>query len=132
MLKTAIKPTSGYRALSFVDDIGSSSRKYFACFHFAEIELTEGEIREFVIDVNEGDYISEPITLEYLKPKSVCPNRTFQGQFNFTINATAKSTLPPILNAFEIYEVISLVFLPTYPEDGTFFNSLSLIIIIFL
>ncbi len=62
VLKTAIKPTSGYRALSFVDDIGSSSRKYFACFHFAEIELTEGEIREFVIDVNEGDYISEPIT----------------------------------------------------------------------
>jgi hypothetical protein len=74
-----------------------------------------------------NEYFSEPITLEYLKPLSVCPKRKFEGSYSFTINAT----LPPILNAFEIYEVIPLAFLPTYPEDGTFFNSLSLIIINF-
>ena len=78
-----------------------------------------------------NEYFSEPVTLEYLKPLSVCSKRKFEGSYSFTINATTKSTLPPILNAFETYEVIPLAFLPTYPEDGTFFNSLSLIIINF-
>ena len=106
--------------------------KCYVCFHFAEVEkVKEGEIREFVIDVNEGDYISEPITLEYLKSKSVCPNRTFQGQFSFTINATAKSTLPPILNAFDAYEVLSFPLLPTHPADGAL-SFLSIIIIIII
>ncbi|GMY34440.1 putative leucine-rich repeat receptor-like protein kinase, partial [Fagus crenata] len=116
VLSTAIKPASGYTLRydlsNYVQNI------YYVCFHFAEIEeVKEGEIREFFIDVNEGNYISEPITLEYLKPFSRCPNKTFEGHFNFTINATAKSNLPPLLNALEIYRVLSLPYLPTDPGD---------------
>jgi hypothetical protein len=124
VLSTAIKPASGY-TLRY--DLGNydqdSSYEYYVCFHFAEIEeLKEGEIREFFIDVNEGNYISENITLEYLKPFSRCPNQTFEGHFSFTINATAKSNLPPLLNALEIYHVFSLPDLPTDPGDGAFFS----------
>ncbi|GMY34406.1 putative leucine-rich repeat receptor-like serine/threonine-protein kinase [Fagus crenata] len=123
VLSTAIKPASGYTLHYNLPDYNDdSSNEYYVCFHFAEIEeLKEGEIREFLIDVNVGNYTSEPITLEYLKPFSRCPNKTFEGYFNFTISATAKSNLPPLLNALEIYKVISLPDLPTDPGDGSHF-----------
>ncbi|KAL4625900.1 hypothetical protein ACB092_05G058700 [Castanea dentata] len=94
--------------------------KYYVCFHFAEIaKPTQGKKREFIIDVEGGNYTSEPITLEYLKPLSICPQngQPFEGGFRFSINATTESGLPPILNAFEVYEVISLRYKPTDPRD---------------
>ncbi|KAL0010247.1 hypothetical protein SO802_005355 [Lithocarpus litseifolius] len=107
VLKTAVQPSSGYRSLSFYDPTNYTGESY-ACFHFAEIaKLTQGRKREFIIDVNEGSYISEPITLDYLKPLSICLDQIFKGQVHFVINATAGSDLPPILNAFELYTVIS-------------------------
>ncbi|XP_075663639.1 senescence-induced receptor-like serine/threonine-protein kinase [Castanea sativa] len=106
VLRTAVQPSSGYRSLSYSNP--NRTGKNYVCFHFAEIEkLTQGKKREFIIDVNGGSYTSEPITLDYLKPLSICLNRIFQGgQFNFVINATTGSDLPPILNAFELYNVI--------------------------
>ena len=129
MLRTAIQPASGYNVLSYQmkDRDNGDYFKCYVCFHFAEVEkVKEGEIREFVIDVNEENYISKPITLEYLKPFSRCPNKTLEGHFNFTINATAKSNLPPLLNALEMYYVLSLPNLPTDPGDGAFFSLFNL------
>ncbi|KAL4625904.1 hypothetical protein ACB092_05G058800 [Castanea dentata] len=120
VLRTAIQPFSAtFEAIVF-DGNNTYSSKFYVCFHFAEIkQLKEREIREFVIAVNEGDYMSENITLEYLKPLSICPNQTFEGRFRFSIKATQKSNLPPILNAFEIYEVLSIGDIPTDPGDVT-------------
>ncbi|KAL4625493.1 hypothetical protein ACB092_05G030400 [Castanea dentata] len=108
VLRTAVQPSSGYHSLRFYffntpNNIGG----IYVCFHFAEIaKLTQGKKREFIIDVNGGSYISEPITLDYIKPLSVCLNQIFKGEFHFVINATTGSDLPPILNAFELYTVI--------------------------
>ena len=100
-----------------------SDGKYYVCFQFAEIaKPTQGKKREFIIDVEGGNYTSEPITLEYLKPLSICPQNgpPFDGRFSFSINATTESGLPPIVNAIEYYNVISLPFEPTDPRDGRF------------
>ncbi|XP_050285809.1 cysteine-rich receptor-like protein kinase 28 [Quercus robur] len=106
VLRTAVQPSSGYRSLSFNGTPNYIGEAY-VCFHFAEIaKLTQGKKREFIIDVNGGSYISEPITLDYLKPLSICLNQTFDGQFSFVISATESSYHPPILNAFELYRVI--------------------------
>nr|POE91406.1 putative lrr receptor-like serine/threonine-protein kinase [Quercus suber] len=106
VLRTAVQPSSGFHSLSFSDTPDYTGETY-VCFHFAEIEkLTQGKKREFIINVNGGSYISEPITLDYLKPLSICLNQTFKSQFSFVINATTGSDRPPILNAFELYEVI--------------------------
>lgn len=123
VLRTAVQPSSGYHALSFYDlNLTGDSLKSYVCFHFAEIaKLTQGKKREFIIHVNGGNYTSEPITLDHLKPLSICLNQTFEGHFNFSINATAESDLPPILNAFEQYTVYSLQFKPTDSGDGMFF-----------
>ncbi|KAL0010250.1 hypothetical protein SO802_005358 [Lithocarpus litseifolius] len=119
VLRTAVQPSSGYHSLSF-SNLKRTGNSY-VCFHFAEIaKLMQGKKREFIINVNGGSYISEPITdLHYLKPLSICLNQIFEGQFNFVINATAGSDLPPILNAFEVYNVISQfdLFNPTDSRD---------------
>ncbi|KAK4581608.1 hypothetical protein RGQ29_024989 [Quercus rubra] len=120
VLRTAIQPSSATFEAIVYDRNSTYSSKFYVCFHFAEIkQLKEGEIREFVIAVNEGDYMSENIILEYLKPLSICPNQTFEGHFRFSIKATQKSNLPPILNAFEIYEVLLIGDIPTDPRDVT-------------
>nr|POE73730.1 putative lrr receptor-like serine/threonine-protein kinase [Quercus suber] len=117
VLRTAVQPPSGYHALRFEDGPSVDALRRYVCFHFAEIaKLTQGMKREFIIDVNGGKYISEPIILDHLKPLSICLNQTFsEGDFSFSINATTGSDLPPILNAFEIYGVIS----PFYQFNAT-------------
>jgi hypothetical protein len=40
------------------------------------------------------------------------------AQYNVSINATANSTLPPFINAVEIYSIVSAG-VGTYSEDGT-------------
>ena len=124
VLKTAVQPPKGYHALHFDDNTSADVTKRYVCFHFAEIEkLTQGEKREFIIDVNGGNYISEPIMLDHLKPLSICLNQIFEGHFSFSINATTRSDRPPILNAFELYYVISSFYLlnATDSRDGMFF-----------
>ena len=124
VLRTAIQPPSGYHALHFEDDNSDDVSERYVCFHFAEIaKLTQGMKREFIIDVNGGNYISEPIILDHLKPLSICLNQTFKGHFSFSINATTASDLPPILNAFELYYVTSPLYLlnATDSRDGMFF-----------
>ncbi|KAM3747026.1 hypothetical protein ACB098_05G007400 [Castanea mollissima] len=119
VLRTAIQPSSGYRSLSFSGRFDYNG-EYYVCFHFAEIaKLAQGQKREFIINVNKGSYISKPITLDYLKPLSICLNQTFEWPFSFVINATTGSDLPPILNAFEVYGVIPLYQLhkPTNSRD---------------
>ncbi|KAK7826644.1 putative lrr receptor-like serine/threonine-protein kinase [Quercus suber] len=102
VLRTAVQPPSGHNALTYVSSYGTNNPcngdKYYVCFHFAEIaKPTQGKKREFIIDVEGGNYTSEPITLEYLKPLSICPQngQPFEGHFSFSINATMESGLPP-------------------------------------
>ncbi|KAL4625936.1 hypothetical protein ACB092_05G059900 [Castanea dentata] len=123
VLRTAVQPSSGYHSLSYSDPPGYNSGNWCVCFHFAEIvKLTQGKKRVFIISVNGGTYTytSEPITLDHLKPLSICLNRIFKAHFSFVINATTGSDLPPILNAFEYYYVFPLSSLlkPNNSRDG--------------
>ena len=94
----------------------------------AEIaKLAQEKKREFIIAVNGRNYTSEPITLDRSEPQSMCLNQIFEGHFSFSINATTGSDLPPILNAFEIYDIISLLYKPTDAGDGMLFNLLCII-----
>ena len=122
VLRTAVQASGAYNNTLNYSFSGISNSRLYVCFHFAEIaELTQGKKREFIISVNRGDYTSKPITLEYLTPLSICPNRTFELPLHFSIDATMESDLPPILNVYEMYNVTPLPFNPTDYGDGTFF-----------
>nr|XP_023910663.1 G-type lectin S-receptor-like serine/threonine-protein kinase CES101 [Quercus suber] len=109
VLRTAIQPSNGDNSLIYDSPPSYNTGNLCFCFHFAEIsKLTQGKKREFIISVYGGTdtYTSEPITLDHLKPLSICVNRRIEGPFRFVINATTRSDLPPILNAFELHSVI--------------------------
>ncbi|KAH0943510.1 hypothetical protein HID58_003147, partial [Brassica napus] len=76
--------------------------RFYVCLHFSEIqELNPNDTRELKVMYN-GRLIIEPF-----KPiNELGPNAN--GQCTFSLQKTASSTLPPLLNAMEVYMVNSL------------------------
>ena len=130
VLRTAVQPRNGLNSLSYSYTIGyreNPTPEFLVFFHFAEIEqIAPGERREFNITLNDLEH--GPFTLEYLKPLTIRSNlsRAQEGLVRFSINATLRSDLPPILNAFEIFELRSLPDSPTNLADGMFSISILL------
>ncbi|GKV27221.1 hypothetical protein SLEP1_g36415 [Rubroshorea leprosula] len=119
ILKTAIQPSNRWDSLSYWFKMPTDyfERDLYVYFHFAEIvNTTEDQRREISITLN-GVKLA-PITLEYLKPLSIGPqNFPIKGFVNFSIDATAESSLPPLLNAFEIYMDVKFPTSPTHLVD---------------
>ncbi|KAJ6952640.1 hypothetical protein D5086_033697 [Populus alba] len=109
VLRTAVQPRNGLNSLSYIYTLGyteNATPEFLVFFHFAEIEqIAPGKLREFTITLNGLKY--GPFTLEYLKPLTIGPY-TLQDQVRFSIESTSRSDLPPILNAFEIFELGAL------------------------
>ncbi|KHN11331.1 Putative leucine-rich repeat receptor-like protein kinase [Glycine soja] len=82
--------------------------RYYVYFHFAEIQQLAPGLRRIInITLNDENILSEPITLEYMKPVTISNKNATQGFVRFSIRATAESDAPPILNAFEVYQLIT-------------------------
>ncbi|KAK0595963.1 hypothetical protein LWI29_011494 [Acer saccharum] len=92
-------------------------------FHFAEIEkLKDGRKRKLRIDLNStnsGLKVTQPITLEYLKPMILnSTDLPISGtELQVSIYATGGPDLPPILNAVEIFMFVGLPGSPTNLND---------------
>ncbi|XVF74479.1 hypothetical protein PTKIN_Ptkin13bG0113600 [Pterospermum kingtungense] len=116
VLRTAVQPSNGSKSLTASFPY-SPDYEYNVYFHFAEVEdLAQGQLRELSITCN--GVKQGPVTLEYLKPLSVSfQNLRIDGNIDFTIDATNKSGLPPILNALEFYQLLQLELSPTDPSD---------------
>ncbi|KAJ6859251.1 hypothetical protein NC652_041516 [Populus alba x Populus x berolinensis] len=121
VLRTAVQPRNGLKSLSYsypIRNPKNSTPEFLVFFHFAEIEqIAPGERREFTITLN-GLYYGT-FTLQYLKPLTIQPYtlQAQEGQVRFSIDATLRSDLPPILNAFEIFELGPLPDSPTNQTD---------------
>ncbi|KAH8481188.1 hypothetical protein H0E87_031228 [Populus deltoides] len=130
VLRTAVQPRNGLNSLSYTyapQYTESFTPKFLVYFHFVEIEqIAPGELREFNITLNGLNY--GPFTLEYLKLLTIGPNKLQvpEDQVMFSIDATWRSDLPPILNAFEIFELRPLRYSPTNQTDGMFSISILL------
>jgi len=124
VLRTAVQPRNGLNSLSYNYTRYTENSEFHVFFHFAEIEqIAPGEIREFTITLNGLNY--GLFTLEYLKPLTIGPYK-LQDQVRFSIDATLRSDLPPILNAFEIFKLWPLPDSPTNQTDGMFSISILL------
>ncbi|XP_072959414.1 putative leucine-rich repeat receptor-like protein kinase At2g19210 [Typha angustifolia] len=110
VLQTAVVPTNSSSPLEFSWDSEDVNTEYYAFLHFCEIrELTASEKREFNIyrngDLRLGSY--SPLYFSHDYVYTVDP---FWGstEYNYSLNATANSTLPPLINAAEIYSLMLL------------------------
>ena len=112
--------------------------RFYVCLHFSEIqELNPNDTRELKVMYN-GRLIIEPF-----KPISFYTRSFFRdelgpnanGQCTFSLQKTASSTLPPLLNAMEVYMVNSLSQNETDTKEGyinnyNFLNKLFLCLIV--
>ncbi|XP_024006200.1 probable LRR receptor-like serine/threonine-protein kinase At1g51860 isoform X2 [Eutrema salsugineum] len=117
VMKTAAIPANASKPWYLwwtLDDVSAQSYVYM---HFAEIQnLKANDIREFNITYNGGlswyDYFRPP-KLSISTIFHSIPVNSPDGKYNFTFTMTGNSTLPPLINALEIYTVVDITQLGT-------------------
>ncbi|KAK0596635.1 hypothetical protein LWI29_017586 [Acer saccharum] len=118
-MQTAATPKKDSQPLNFFLNPAVSSTQYYIYMHFAEVEeLQANQFREFKISLN-GQHWYGPFSPRYLSTTTVfTPVGLNAGlKNNFSIYKTENSTLPPILNAVEIYTLKEFLQLQTEEQD---------------
>ncbi|XBH76885.1 hypothetical protein VPH35_103458 [Triticum aestivum] len=95
---------------------------YIAVLHIAELGILRGNaVRQFYVNVNGKRWYPDALTPKYLSSGAIygaiVPDQ--QGTITISIEATAGSTLPPIVNAFESFSVMPTTKVDTESEEGT-------------
>lgn len=104
ILRTAATPANGGDSIHLRPGYYAST--YMVCLHFAEVEEPKpGQVREFDVFIN-GVQL-DPTQPEYLVSKVLQQeNQTNADEtLEIWINRTNSASLPPILNAIEIYTI---------------------------
>ncbi|KAH0659115.1 hypothetical protein KY289_027863 [Solanum tuberosum] len=109
VMSTALIPdpetNSSPDTLTFYWYSTNATDKYYLYFHFAEVvKLSETEKREFNIYVNDHLYYG-PMSPAYLSSTTIYTVNPGSGieKYDVLINKTESSTLPPLINAIEIF-----------------------------
>ncbi|XP_072967964.1 probable LRR receptor-like serine/threonine-protein kinase At1g05700 [Typha angustifolia] len=119
VMNTAFAPIDNYLFFSWYSASGDDRPVYYIYMHFAELEtLQKPTIRSFDVYVNDQLKISN-FKPDYLLAShvSLTSNLDTATEYNFNITQAAASTLPPILNAAEIYISMHLINVATYRRD---------------
>ncbi|VVB16612.1 unnamed protein product [Arabis nemorensis] len=115
-LRNAATPTNTSAPLTIEWSSENPDDQYYLYEHFSEIQdLQANETREFNIFLN-GEVFADPIIpkkLETITSFSVSPRTCDKGECSLQLVRTNKSTLPPLLNAIEVYTVIQ------FPQSET-------------
>ncbi|XP_074343552.1 putative leucine-rich repeat receptor-like protein kinase At2g19210 [Apium graveolens] len=108
VLKTASGPDNVSEPFLFSWITTNASDEFYMYLHFAEVEKLEAnQSREFNIYINGVKWNRELVVPTYLALTTLYAERSETGntQYIVALNRTDDSTLPPILNAYEIYSV---------------------------
>ncbi|CAH8357644.1 unnamed protein product [Eruca vesicaria subsp. sativa] len=121
VIKTAGVPANASEPWSIWWTLDNTTELSYVYMHFAEIQtLKANEVREFNITYKGGKTWYPRLRPERLAITSFSnPNAMSSpdGTFNFTFTMTENSTLPPLLNALEIYTVVDLLQLESDKDE---------------
>jgi len=120
VMSTAVTSLNASAPLQFHWDADNENDQYYSYLLFNEVEkLAENETRAFIITVNR-DLLYGPLIPKYQKVTTVYCRKpsTRAKRYQISLSKTENSTLPPILNAFEIYKVKEFSRSETQQEDG--------------
>ncbi|KAJ4768417.1 Leucine-rich repeat protein kinase family protein [Rhynchospora pubera] len=123
VLQTAATPINS-TALEIMIQEDDSSTKVFIVFYFAElVKLNANQIREFNMYFN-GKQVYGPYSPSYLSSDAIYTTDFITGihNYSFLLNATENSTLPPLLNAIEVYSGMFLTEPLTERNEGNLAN----------
>ncbi|TVU20520.1 hypothetical protein EJB05_36733, partial [Eragrostis curvula] len=125
VMQTAITPRNASKNIMLIwqpkPQPKDPTPAYLIVMHFSELQLLPGgAVREFYINHN-GMLFSRGYKPPYLfsgAAYNINPRRGYD-QYNISLNATANSTLPPIINALEIFTVIPTTNIGTDSSDAS-------------
>ncbi|KAG8067942.1 hypothetical protein GUJ93_ZPchr0005g15525 [Zizania palustris] len=124
VMQTAVTPRNASENIRFSWDAvplpNDPTPGYVAILHFSELQLLPANAsRQLYINLNGKLWYPKVFTPDYLYSDaifSVDPHRGY-SEYNMTLNATANSTLPPAINAVEVFSVISTASVGTDSQD---------------
>lgn len=124
VMTTASTPQNSSESLYFYFETLDPTSQFYFYLYFAEVEeLRPNQTREFDIYLN-GKLWFGPVNPRYLNTTLVHSTAPVgKGMNYFWVIRTENSTLPPILNAIEVYTVKELLQSQTTQSDGTVFFS---------
>ncbi|CAL9079672.1 unnamed protein product [Musa textilis] len=120
VMQTAVIPVNSTKLMMSWEPEPGVINEYYAVMYFSEfLTLTGNMSRQFYVYLNGHLWYAKPFTPEYLYSDTIYstdPIGRYQ-QYNVTIQALDNSTLPPILNALEVYSRMSDVNVPSDAGD---------------
>ncbi|KAL6620562.1 hypothetical protein ACP70R_035701 [Stipagrostis hirtigluma subsp. patula] len=124
VMQTAVTPRNESGNIEFYWDPEPQPKDptpgYVGVLHFSELQVVPGNaVRQFYINLNGKPWYPKAFTPEYLYTDASYNSNPVRGftRYNISINATANSTLPPIINAVEVFSVIPTTNVGTDAQD---------------
>ncbi|XP_060669442.1 LRR receptor-like serine/threonine-protein kinase IOS1 [Ziziphus jujuba] len=122
VMSTAAEPLNASAALEFYWEPEGESSQYYVYMHTAELrKLQSNQSRMFDIYLNGNKWLSgEAVVPSYLKSFAVYStgNIVVSTNYSFSFIRLKNSTLPPILNALEVYKFIEFSQPETHQDDA--------------
>ncbi|XP_055961717.1 LRR receptor-like serine/threonine-protein kinase IOS1 [Mercurialis annua] len=118
VMKSAGIPRNSSSPMEITLSPEDTTLKFYVYFHFAEIvKLEANQSREFNISLN-GKFWYGPITPHYLYSTTIFSGYAiFGGNYDFQLFKVGGSTLPPLLNAMEVFYLVELPLSETNQAD---------------
>ncbi|XP_020223399.1 LRR receptor-like serine/threonine-protein kinase IOS1 [Cajanus cajan] len=118
VMSTAVTPVNASDPLVIRWEPDDETEQFYVYMHFTEIQvLAKNEIREFNITQN-GDPWYQKFSPRYRGVNTLCSVSAISGkEIAYSLEKTKNSTLPPIINAIEIYRVIDFSQSDTHQGD---------------
>ncbi|KAJ4823976.1 hypothetical protein Tsubulata_047415, partial [Turnera subulata] len=109
VMSTASTPKTASEPLEFSVDIEDPNLQVYFYVHFAEIaQPRTNQSRQFNITIN-GKFWYGPVVPDYLYTTTVYSRGPWiGGKFDFSLFKVGGSTLPPLINAIEVYYAVEL------------------------
>ncbi|KAG6526595.1 hypothetical protein ZIOFF_016587 [Zingiber officinale] len=121
VMQTAVTPINSSSIVLGWDPIPGYVNQFFPILHISEIFYLSGtnQSRQFNIYENGFQWLGDIMTPSYLSSDSVYSlgPLTSSPTYNVSLEALGNSTLPPILNAFELYMAMSNTSVPSDAGD---------------
>ncbi|KAG6727765.1 hypothetical protein I3842_02G140900 [Carya illinoinensis] len=119
VMSTAATPINESAPMEFYWEADDPNTQFYIFMHFAEVvKLEPNQSRSFNITLN-GKYWYGPLVPVYLSTITLySPSAMTGGKYVFSIFKAENSTLPPIVNAIEIYSVKDFLQPETDQADG--------------
>ncbi|KAF7843436.1 LRR receptor-like serine/threonine-protein kinase IOS1 [Senna tora] len=119
VLSTAATPVNDTASFDFYWDSDTTNDQYYVYLHFNEVELlAQNDTRSFDVFLNGKNWYG-PLSPGYQMPNTLYTSSALSGEkrYLFSLSRTESSTLPPILNALEVYTLRDFSQSYTHQDD---------------